>query len=730
MQKLLYLLLLCAFLFPACSLVDCSGSKKTPPEKASCSDTDSLPYPLAFFPAVTRTDTVTKITENIMIGGVANDSISVTNLSYKSAGGIYNAAPFPSLPKPLMNGFAFKLKDTIYYGGGYTINWKNAYIAPADTIFSIKYVSSSKGFVTSESGRIFSTTNAGVSWNGKKLNTGAALRSLDFFGGAAWTVTDSSSSKIFKTTNTGDAWDNGTIIGNARIKSIKFTSTNTGWAAGSEGKMFKTTNGGSSWDSVQRKTFNDLNSVSFAGQSFGWACGDGGRILKTTDAGIFWDTLKFTSNNLYSVYFKDSLTGYVVGANATLGKTTDGGANWAGIKIEASQTLRSVSISDSNTVVIGGDRGTVMTSRDGIKWERVYGLTPNNLNTISCIPGSNKTVTAGTHGFTSYANEGCFTYTISNSFYKRHRSNNDSAWIPCANLPVPLSEVFCSGGALNDSTGYVVGGKTTGNVYSDNIYRYSSKTGSWTVCSKLPRPKSYGGLAVVSDTMMLYLGGINSVNVTDTMYKISVKISSGQPDSLTITFSAKYPAGPIYSEGATGMKRRRQGVFGGGVDGANKFYPYIATTKFPFNIIILDTCEHFTRKNAPIIPAPSFTINWACPTAMDNFPEPNEPSSYTYSIAPMENGQGNTDNSSGGLEVSAGSSNVSYEFACCVCNQIRAQQNSGTIIVTNPDGSMQISSEIVDGCESKDAKRSLMIMMPGGVNENSVVTNRRSQFKP
>ncbi|MBN8570404.1 MAG: hypothetical protein J0M18_12300 [Ignavibacteria bacterium] len=614
MRKFIVSLLILFFLSGAFLLIKTCNPKKPVFVRKECAIVDSLKNSLSHYPAVANRDT------SFLIGGVANDSITNTVVIYNTK--TYTKTFLPdTLPQKLMDGFAFKLGDTMYYGGGYTENWINADTSTHQkSFYSIKYTDSTTGFAASDSGKIYKTSNSGLTWAPQQLTTLCKLRSLFYSNiNIGWVITDSAASKIFKTTNGGISWDSGIIIGPANIKSINFISADTGWAAGNTGQIFMTVNGGTNWSSFTTGSTANLNSIFFVNQNLGWACGDS-TILRTTNGGINWLSQSFGSNELNDISFSDNSTGYIVGMNGTIAKTINGGTSWNNVQVPSTQPLRSIVTKDTN-IYVCGDRGNVIYSTNGLKWERTYGITPNNLQSICIIPGGLKAAVCGLNGFTSYAKENCFKYKFSQKVYKRVLTTLPSPWISCVDLPFALSEVFSSAGAINNTTAYVVGGRTSATVYSSKILQYSSSTGRWIICEGkgLPEARSYGGLAVIEKNTMLYLGGINSINVSDIVYKIEVNALSDTVTTAAITGSAIYPLGPIYGMGSTGVKYRGLGVFSGGMDGNYNFYRYYAKIN---SKLVIDTfyCDALDPISTPIIIVPGFyTINWACPT-MDGGP--------------------------------------------------------------------------------------------------------------
>ncbi|MGE5860105.1 MAG: YCF48-related protein [Ignavibacteria bacterium] len=153
-------------------------------------------------------------------------------------------------------------------------------------LMTMYFADNDEGWIAGNEGVILRTTDAGISWveqqiNGTEYGTLTSLFFLDKNRGyASGSGLDVSGGVILKTTDGGDHWNLMHNGYNRFVFSVRFTSSDTGWAAGDEGIMFNTTNGGEDWELQGSGTFDDLLSLNFKSYNVGWTVGNNGIILK------------------------------------------------------------------------------------------------------------------------------------------------------------------------------------------------------------------------------------------------------------------------------------------------------------------------------------------------------------------------------------------------------------------------------------------------------------------
>ena len=204
---------------------------------------------------------------------------------------------------------------------------------------------------------------------------------------------------IFCTTDVGDTWTR-QIAGLAKWAArISFLDTSYGWAACGGAIVGRTTNGGGNWDQIflENPPFPvdsvDLYGISFVNKRKGWTCagrypeyiesipGQGGDtwytkgqgyIAVTNDSGLTWQLQKKdTIYDYYDLKFVDSLTGFVVGGNdrnnlGVVMKTTNGGQTWQTILIPVqTKILRALEFVGNRHGWAVGRNGTIVRTTDG-----------------------------------------------------------------------------------------------------------------------------------------------------------------------------------------------------------------------------------------------------------------------------------------------------------------------------------------------------------------------------
>jgi len=206
--------------------------------------------------------------------------------------------------------------------GGQT--WKRVNITGIDINARMARVvfSGGRGWVFGEGGAIFTTRDAGVTWNHLPSPTRHLLLGGIFVDeDRGWLV--GAGATIIQTADGGDTW-HVSRLPQALESAIRFTATSfvdnrLGWAVGSGGSVYRTTNGGRTWQIQNSGISADLYDVKFINPLEGWAVGAEGTIIYTPDGGIHWSTQRSgTVHPLERIFFADRTHGWAVGFGGTV----------------------------------------------------------------------------------------------------------------------------------------------------------------------------------------------------------------------------------------------------------------------------------------------------------------------------------------------------------------------------------------------------------------------------
>ncbi|MBS1494795.1 MAG: T9SS type A sorting domain-containing protein [Bacteroidetes bacterium] len=254
-----------------------------------------------------------------------------------------------TFPRALFYTAYFLNKDTAYsvgstggtlirtYSGGTA--WDSLYEFPAD-IVSLKFFDVNTGFAGSYQGKVYKTTNKGVSWSMvlqviedldtriesfyfPNSSTGLACASTYISAGPF----SSYSTRIYKTTDGGANWATNYLLNGIYITEMKFADENTGYGSTLFSGVVKTTNGGVNWSQVY--TSGQINCIEVLSASRVYIPG-----AVTTNGGATWQTQSLPESSFFlrSICFVNINTGFIVGgripndgSTAKILKTTDGG---------------------------------------------------------------------------------------------------------------------------------------------------------------------------------------------------------------------------------------------------------------------------------------------------------------------------------------------------------------------------------------------------------------------
>ncbi len=149
-------------------------------------------------------------------------------------------------------------------------------------IYSMFFLNSSNGWLTSSEGEIFHTTNGGESWSLQNTPTGDMLLKVYFLDeNYGWACGEGG---LLHTTDGGNNW-NWQFTASGTIRDVFFRDPDNGYIA--LGSIFATTDGGDSWiDQYAGSDMGTINAFSFPEYTTGYACGNYSTILRTVNGGF------------------------------------------------------------------------------------------------------------------------------------------------------------------------------------------------------------------------------------------------------------------------------------------------------------------------------------------------------------------------------------------------------------------------------------------------------------
>jgi len=236
--------------------------------------------------------------------------------------------------------------------------------------------------------RVVHSTNSGITWEDMTVSPTNlyALHLLD----SATVIVAGDGGRIFRTTDGGVSWmrvDGGIMSATIWAMAARGDAQDI-WAVGDGGAMLASTDGGASWKLKNSGTQKALYAISFVDAWNGWAVGFGGTIIHTSDGGEHWvPQTSNTTSSFFDVIFLNVNRGWAIGDGGIF-KTIDGGRTWQQV-LGAVQRLRAIGIKQRRSGMpeyygcVVGDGGTILVTKDGENWISDSSGTTNDLYGVS-----------------------------------------------------------------------------------------------------------------------------------------------------------------------------------------------------------------------------------------------------------------------------------------------------------------------------------------------------------
>ncbi|MCC6550326.1 MAG: T9SS type A sorting domain-containing protein [Ignavibacteriaceae bacterium] len=220
--------------------------------------------------------------------------------------------------------------------GGYLLStsdggesWFRRDLIPGIYIARVVFANENNGFIFTWSDTLFYTTNGGTTWSKALQPQGTFSIQAVHFPTSEIGYAVGYNGEILKTTNSGFSWVSNPLPAGVNLYDVFFTTPETGFISSPWGGTYKTTNGGTSWNLIPGLEGVGL-SLDFPSALVGYSIGAGGYSFKTTDGGDTWFPISFPSPsiNCYALKFTSETEGYAAGSFGMILRTVDGGVTW------------------------------------------------------------------------------------------------------------------------------------------------------------------------------------------------------------------------------------------------------------------------------------------------------------------------------------------------------------------------------------------------------------------
>jgi len=242
----------------------------------------------------------------------------------------------------------------------------------------MKFVNANTGFIAHGTKVLLRTTNAGNNWESPYYYEMFSLSPIDsiliyatgYRGGYG---------RIYKTTNSGISWDS-LLISNYIYGFLHFFNKDTGIISsgnGTDNQIWRTTDGGQTIQLIQ--SFGGAAQGKFFflkekinGEYYGWMYYPGSFKLRyTTNSGLAWFTHPDFSYNFNSIFFVNKDTGWATTTSYTnyIYMTTNGGVNWVGKYNGLNEVYFDIYFANSQKGWVSGPSFNVcVTTNGGNNW--------------------------------------------------------------------------------------------------------------------------------------------------------------------------------------------------------------------------------------------------------------------------------------------------------------------------------------------------------------------------
>lgn len=246
-------------------------------------------------------------------------------------------------------------------------------VRPWDTFYSVTVLPSGQWFSVGAEGVLLTASDAGKTWNRRRLAKRGDLSWYDLFsirfaGDGRTGYIGGELGIILKSEDGGRTWSQQKTGTQELIFRVVPIDAQHAVAAGSNGLLMWTDDGGQDWHSLSFQAGITFFDVAFTDPNNGWAVGEFATVAHTADGGKTWqlqtggDRAKFRLPAYMTTIFKDAQHGWAAGQGGVIVATRDGGRSWHPIQSSTDVALYAslVPANPAGTLWVAGDEGVLV----------------------------------------------------------------------------------------------------------------------------------------------------------------------------------------------------------------------------------------------------------------------------------------------------------------------------------------------------------------------------------
>ena len=276
-------------------------------------------------------------------------------------------------------GYAAMSDGKLYATTDEGVSWKLVADTRDRPLSDIEFVDSQHGFAVGAKQILVRTDDGGASWIARDLQ--AEGRDLDEIDCATPLLCIVTTAKGDQLVRTADAGESSTLVSASTdpIFAAAFASDTLVSAAGANGATVVSDDAGANFGAVGARLSGRYFDIEAGGQpGTAYAPGADGALAVTTDGGVTWARGNVaTSEDVLDVSFPSGEIGYALDSAGGVFRTQSGGRAWSALDARAGTPPKAIAAPAAETVLTIGPRGMRRSTDGGESFKRLSGAVAN-----------------------------------------------------------------------------------------------------------------------------------------------------------------------------------------------------------------------------------------------------------------------------------------------------------------------------------------------------------------